>query len=264
MTRQAAPVAIPGVSTYDLSGRVAMVTGGGSGIGEECVRLLARCGARVAVTDVRPAEAERVAASVRVAGGEAFALGLDVQDERAVDATVADIVAREGGLHIAVNNAGTSAPARPLADTDTETWRRVLSVNLDGVFFCMRAQMRAMRPEGRGAIVNLSSILGQVARAGSGPYVSSKHAVVGLTRAAALDHAADGIRVNAVGPGHTRTPLFDSIVGETARAELEPQYPIGRLGMPHEIAEMVVWLVSDASSFVTGAFYPVDGGYLAR
>lgn len=264
MTGQVGPSAGFPLSRYDLSGRVAMVTGGGSGIGEECARLLARCGAHVAVTDIRPAEGERVAASVRAAGGTAFAAGLDVQDERAVDETVDAIVAREGGLHIAVNNAGISAPGRPLADCDTQTWRRVLSVNLDGVFYCLRAQLRVMRLAGGGAIVNVSSILGQVGRAGSGPYVSSKHAVVGLTRAAALDHAADGVRVNAVGPGHTRTPLFDSIMDEDARSELESQYPIRRLGTPREIAEMVGWLASDAASFVTGAFYPVDGGYLSR
>lgn len=262
MTEGAAAGTVP--AAYDLRDRTAMVTGGGSGIGEACVRRLADCGAVVAVADVRPDDAERVAAEVRDAGGQAFALEVDVQDEVSVDRAVAALAERPGGLRIAVNNAGTSAPPGPIADCDTPTWRQVMAVNLDGVFFCLRAQVRAMRRTGTaGAIVNMASILGRSARAGSGPYVSSKHAVVGLTRAAALDHAGDRIRVNAVGPGHTRTPLFDSIIDEAAREIIEQRYPMGRLGSPGEIAEMVLWLVSDASSFVTGAYYTVDGGYSA-
>lgn len=249
---------------YGLHGRVAMVTGGGSGIGEACVHRLAASGAVVAVADVRQERAERVAAAVRDAGGDAFAVALDVRNEQAVDETVAALAERPGGLRIAVNNAGTSAPPGAVADCDTGIWHRVMAVNVDGVFFCLRAQLRAMRGAGTvGAIVNMASILGRSARAGSGPYVTSKHAVVGLTRAAALDHAADGIRVNAVGPGHTRTPLFDSIIDEAARGVIEQRYPMGRLGTPDEIAEMVLWLVSDASSFVTGAYHAVDGGYSA-
>ena len=252
-------------ATYALEGKVALVTGGGSGIGEACVAGLARSGAVVAVLDRDGHQAERVAAAVGGAGGSAFALTLDVQDEAAVDAAVAQVVERAGGLHIAVNNAGISAPARPIADCSTDTsGRRVHAVNLDGLFFCLRAELRVMRAGGGGSIVNLASILAQVARPGSGPYISSKHAVLGLTRAAALDHAADGIRVNAVGPGHTRTPLFANVIEEPVRVALERSYPGGRLALPPEIAEMIVWLASDASSFANGAFYPVDGGYLAQ
>lgn len=251
-------------ATYALEGKVALVTGGGSGIGEAVVAALCRSGATVAVLDRDGAQAERVAGAATDTGGSAFALALDVQDEAAVDAAVAQVVERAGGLHIAVNNAGISAPAGPVADCTTETWRSVHGVNLDGLFFCLRAELRVMRAGGGGSVVNLSSILAQVARPGSGPYVSSKHAVLGLTRAAALDHAADGIRVNAVGPGHTRTPLFESVIDAPVRTALESSYPGGRLALPPEIAEMIVWLASDASSFANGAFYPVDGGYLAQ
>lgn len=250
-------------ATYALEGKVALVTGGGSGIGEACVAELARCGATVAVLDRAGDQAERVATAAADAGGSAFALTLDVQEEAAVDRAVAQVVKHAGGLHIAVNNAGISAPAGPIADCTTETWRRVHAVNLDGLFFCLRAELRAMRAGG-GSIVNLASILAQAARPGSGPYVSSKHAVLGLTRAAALDHAADGIRVNAVGPGHTRTPLFETVIDPTVRGVLEAGYPGRRLAAPPEIAEMIVWLASDASSFANGGFYPVDGGYLAQ
>jgi len=251
-------------ATYALEGKVALVTGGGSGIGEACVAALARSGAVVAVLDRDGDQAERVAAAATGSGGAAFALALDVQDEDAVDEAVAEVVRRAGGLHIAVNNAGVSAPAGPLADCSTETWRRVHAVNLEGLFFCLRAELRVMRAGGGGSIVNLASILAQVARPRSGPYVSSKHAVLGLTRAAALDHAADGIRVNAVGPGHTRTPLFETIIDAPVRTALEGSYPGGRLALPPEIAELIVWLASDASSFANGGFYPVDGAYLAQ
>lgn len=248
---------------HRLDRRLALVTGAGSGIGEQTARLLARRGARVVVADVRRESAEHVAAQISDAGGDAAAVEVDVADESAVDEAVQRIVDHEGRLDIAVNNAGISTPPMPIADLDTAGWRRVQSVNVDGVFYCLRAELRAMRRQGRGAVVNVSSILGQAARPGSGCYVTSKHAVVGLTRAAALDHAGDGIRVNAVGPGHTRTPLFDTVVSPADQDVLQAGYPIGRLAQPQEIAELIVWLVSDAASFVTGSYYPVDGGYLA-
>ena len=249
---------------YGLAGQTALVTGGGSGIGEAIARLLASSGAAVAVLDLSAVEADRVAEAIRKEGGRAATFECDVSDETRVDGVVEEAERLWGRLDIAVNNAGTSAPATPIADCATDAWRRVQSVNVDGLFYCLRAELRAMRRGGGGSIVNIASILGQVARAGSAPYVASKHAVVGLTRAAALDHARDGIRVNAVGPGHTRTPLLERVIDGHTRSAIEADYPSGRFATAAEIAGMVVWLASDAASFATGGFYAVDGGYLAR
>lgn len=244
-----------------LAGRVALVTGGGSGIGEACVRQLSEAGVKVAVLDVEAERAERVAASVV---SDAVALTVDVRAEAAVDDAVASVLDRWGALHIAVNSAGTSTPAIPIGECPTAAWRSVLGLNLDALFFCVRAEIQAMRRSGGGAIVNLASILGVVAGAGSGAYTASKHGVVGLTMAAALDHAGEGIRINAVAPGHTRTPLLERFLDPERRAVLEQAYPLGRLAEPSEIAAIVTWLASDAASFITGACLPVDGGYLAR
>lgn len=247
-----------------FEGRVALVTGGGSGIGEACTRLLVAQGAAVAVLDIDGDRANRLVESLCARGHLALSITVDVQDETAVDDAVAKVLLKWNALHIAVNSAGTSAPAMPIGDYSTSAWRHVLQVNLDALFFCMRSEIRAMRKSDGGAIVNLASILGRIARPGSGAYVTSKHGVIGLTMAAALDHAADRIRINAVAPGHTRTPLLERTLEPERRIGLEREYPLGRLADPMEIAAMVAWLASDQSSFVTGACYPVDGGYLAR
>ncbi|MDP9458694.1 MAG: SDR family oxidoreductase [Actinomycetota bacterium] len=246
-----------------LAGKVAVVTGAGSGIGAACARLLARRGAVVALLDIAVDAAERVAAEIVADGGRGHAYRVDVTDPSEVEATFAAVVQDLGGLHVLVNNAGLALPMTALADLDDDSWRRVMSVNLDGVFYCLRAALRVMRPAGAGSVVNMSSVLGAVGRENSAAYVATKHAVVGLTRGAAIDHGADGIRVNAVGPGFVRTPLLESRHTDEGLAALAASWPLRRVGFPEEVAEVVAWLAGDAASYVTGAYVPVDGGYLA-
>ncbi|HWC70682.1 MAG TPA: SDR family NAD(P)-dependent oxidoreductase [Actinomycetota bacterium] len=248
----------------DLTGKVAVVTGGGSGIGEACAKLMARRGAKVVVADIDAEPAEAVAKTIASDGGEAVAVRVDVADAASVEAMIASAVERFGGLDIGVNNAGIGGPMAPTGEYPLDGWRAVMSVNLDGVFYCTREEIRAMRERGGGSIVNMASILGSVGFANSVAYVSAKHGVLGLTKNAALEHATDGIRVNAVGPGFIRTPLVESAMDADALAFLESLHALGRLGASEEVAELVGWLASDAASFVTGSYYPIDGGYLAR
>jgi NAD(P)-dependent dehydrogenase (short-subunit alcohol dehydrogenase family) len=252
---------VTGIS--DLTGRVALVTGAGSGIGAACARALAALGAHVAVTDISAAAAEGTAAAIEADGGRAFARTVDVTDVHAVDEMVEAVVQEAGGLDIAVNNAGVTVPILPIADVPDDDWRRVTSINLDGVFYCLRAEARVMRARGGGSIVNMSSVMGRISRFGSAPYTATKHAVIGLTKGAALDHAQDGIRVNAVGPGFIRTPLIAARYTDEDEQAISSRWPIRRMGTPDEVGQMVAWLAGDAASFVTGAYFPVDGGYLA-
>jgi NAD(P)-dependent dehydrogenase (short-subunit alcohol dehydrogenase family) len=245
----------------DLNGQVALVTGAGSGIGEACARMLAAAGARVVVSDLVSAAADRVAAEI---GPAAAACATDVASDAECDAMVAFALKQFGRLDIAVNNAGVGNKDRShVGDLPTASWRKVLGVNLDGVFFAMRAEIGAMRANGGGSIVNIASVMGAVAVECGSAYVAAKHGVVGLTKAAALDHAGDGIRVNAVGPGYVDTAMFADRTPKQ-RAEVGARHPLGRIAKPEEIAALVVWLASPAASFVTGGYYPVDGGYLAR
>lgn len=251
------------MATYEMQRKIAFVTGGGSGIGAAVARLLAHCGAAVAVADIAMTAADAVVQEIERAGGSAIALELDVTDSQAVDDAVGQVVSSLGGLDIGINNAGITGGAGLAGEYDDASWRRVMSVNLDGVFYCQRAEIRAMVASGSGgAIVNLSSVLGQVGAARSPGYVAAKHAVVGLTRSAAIGHAPDRIRVNAVGPGYIDTPLLSGVPADRMAA-LGALHPIGRLGRAEEVAELVAWLASDAASFATGAYYPIDGGYLA-
>ncbi len=251
--------------TYGLTGRTAIVTGAGSGLGAACAATLAESGATVLLLDLDGNAAERQAKEITAKGGTAVARTTDVTDEEAVDDAVQFAVHEFGRLDIAVNSAGIIVGTVHTADLSTADWRKLMAVNLDGVFFCMRAQLRAMRTGGGGVITNIGSVMSAIVpRTGGAPaYVASKHAVVGLSRAAAVEHAADGIRVNAIGPGFIETPMVRNNVSADqyeARARL---HPLGRFGRPEEIGELVGWLSSDRASFVTGAFYPVDGGYLA-
>jgi NAD(P)-dependent dehydrogenase (short-subunit alcohol dehydrogenase family) len=250
----------------ELDSKVALVTGGGAGIGEACALRLARGGAKVAVVDRDLQAAERVVTAI--GESSSVAVQADVSNSADAEEMVAATVRRFGALHVAVNNAGVAGAELPTAEQSDADWRSVMAVNLDGVFYCTRAEIRSMQSSGGGSIVNMASVMGAVAFEGLVGYTTAKHGVVGLTQAAALDHAEDGIRVNAVAPGFIGTALLKGNMGadeqEAVAAFLAALHPMHRLGEPSEVAELVTWLASDASSFVTGAYYPVDGGYLAR
>ncbi len=247
----------------DLSGKVAFVTGGGSGIGEACSLMLAKQGAAVAVVDLKIEVAQKVANTIIKQGSKAIALVADVADEAQVAKAVTETMSKLGGLNIAVNNAGIGGDQAPTADQSVAGWRKVLSINLDGVFYCMRNQIPAMLKSGGGSIVNIASILGQVGFANSSGYVAAKHGVVGLTRASALEYATQGIRINAVGPGFINTPLLGALPKE-ALEPIAQMHAVKRLGESDEVAALVTFLASDEASFITGNYYAVDGGYLAQ
>lgn len=246
----------------NLSGKVAFVTGGASGIGEACSLMLAKQGAAVAVVDLKLDAAQKVVDAIKAAGGKAVALTADVSDEAQVAKAVTETVSQLGGLHIAVNNAGIGGDIALTADQTVEGWKKVISINLDGVFYCMRNQIPAMLKSGGGSIVNIASILGQVAFANSAGYVAAKHGVVGLSKTTAVEYATQGIRVNSVGPGFIRTPLLGALPAE-ALEPIAQLHAMKRLGESDEVAALVTFLASDEASFITGNYYAVDGGYLA-
>lgn len=251
---------------YELTERGALVTGAATGIGEAAARTLAASGASVLIADVDIVRASAVADSIVAGGGRAQAHEADVTDPSAVKGMVDACVDAFGDLRIAVNNAGIHGdPSNPpIADYPTEWWDRIIGVNLTAVYHCVRAEAQAMRAAPSGSIVNVSSIYGATAKAGLSGYITTKHAVVGLTKAAALDHAEDGIRVNCVSPGFIQTELVDRAVPESKRDEVAVLHALNRLGRPEEVAEVIAFLASDASSFVTATSYPVDSGLLAQ
>lgn len=245
----------------DFAGKVAIVTGGASGIGAAIVRDLAARGARVVVADVDGEGAGRIAGEV---GEGARAFTVDVADAAQVKAMVDFAVQAFGRLDLAVNNAGIAGPSAPIAETQLDDWHRVIAINLHGVFYGMRYQIPAMLESGGGAIVNMASILGSVGWRGSVGYVAAKHALLGMTKTAALEYAASGVRVNAVGPAFIATPMVEQAMDEEAREGLVALHPAGRLGTAEEVAALTNFLLSDAASFVNGSYHPVDGGFLSQ
>ena len=260
-----------GIGGAALASSAALVTGGGSGLGRATALAFARAGARVVVADVDTAGGAETVRRVEAAGGEALFVQTDVAQAPEVEALVHKTVAAYGRLDCAFNNAGVSTPQAGggglIHEHPEETWDRVISINLKGVWLCLKYEISQMRRQGGGAIVNTASIYGLVGSGrGGAAYAASKHGVVGLTKAAALENAQQGIRVNAVCPGFIETPMVEQIFAQ--RPEQEEQviadHPLGRLGQPNEVAETVVWLCSPAASFVTGHALPVDGGYVAQ
>jgi NAD(P)-dependent dehydrogenase (short-subunit alcohol dehydrogenase family) len=242
-----------------LRDKVAIVTGAAQGIGEAIALSLGEAGAKVIVSDVSEEAGRAVARRLE----QASFFRADVSKPAECEALVREAVTRFGALHVAVNNAGISGPIGLTGEYPLDGWEKVLAVNLSGVFYGMHYQVAAMKSAGGGSIVNIASILGQVGFRGSCAYVAAKHGMVGLTRTAALEYAPDKIRVNAVGPAFIKTPMLDVISPDDLKG-IEKLHPMGRLGTPAEVAELVLWLASDKSSFVTGSYYAVDGGYLAQ
>lgn len=250
----------------NLKGKTAIVTGGSSGIGEATALLYAEYGCNVVVSDIQEEKGKKVAEKINASKGSAIFIKADVSKPQDCDMLVNKTVATFGALDIAFNNAGISGESSAIAEMSLEGWDHIIDINLNSVFYCMKYQLLQMQKQQKGSIINNSSILGQVGFANAAGYVAAKHGVIGLTQTAALEYSAHGIRINAIGPAFINTPLLTEagMDNNVKQNVLVPMHPIGRLGEPNEVAELVIWLSSDKASFVTGSYYPVDGGYLAR
>jgi len=248
-----------------LEGKVALVSGAASGIGRAVAIAYAREGARVILTDLNEKAGAETVKLIKdtVPRADCVFVRADVSNPEDHEKVLTTAIERFGGLDIACNNAGIGGELNPVGQLSVDGWRKVIDVNLSGVFYAMRVQIPHMLQRGGGAIVNMASILGQVGTANAAGYVAAKHGVVGLTKTAALEYSAQSIRVNAVGPGYIDTPLLDNL-DDSARQQLVSLHPIGRLGRAEEVADLVAWLSSDRASFVCGAYFAVDGAYLAQ
>ncbi len=250
-----------------LEGKVALVTGGGSGIGRASALALAGEGARVVVADVNAGGGQATVEAVRAIGGDAAFVEADVTSNSDVESIIQATVDTYGQLNCAFNNAGIEgAVGVPIAEAQEHDWDRVIGINLTGVWLCLKHELAYMRQHGGGSIVNTASVAGLVGGTFGAAYHASKHGVVGLTKAAALEYGPSSIRVNAVCPGVIRTEMAQRLLADDDAREtrIAALHPLGRLGTPQEVAELVVWLCSDSASFVTGAAISVDGGYVAQ
>lgn len=244
--------------------KVALVTGAASGIGAAIALQLAREGAKVVVADQDASSANEVVRDIEQSGGVASLFEVDVADAVEVEAMVLFATRTYGALHLAVNNAGIGGPRAPLADYPLDGWQKVMDVNLNSVFYCTKFEIAAMLRAGGGAIVNMASILGSVGFANSSAYVTAKHGMLGLTKAAAIEYASKGVRINSVGPGFIDTPLLSKNLDAATLVAIAGMHPIGRLGRSEEVAALTCFLLSDEASFITGSYHLVDGGYVAQ
>jgi len=248
----------------NLENKVAIITGGGSGIGRATALLLASQGAKIVIADVDENGANETVAKITDCKGDAIFIKTDTSKPEDHKTLVEQTMKKYGALHITCNNAGIGGPTLPVAEYPIDGWDNVIAINLSGVFYGMHYQIPAMLKSGGGSIVNMASILGIVGTPHLSAYVAAKHGVVGLTKTAALEYAEQKIRVNAVGPGYISTPLLTKTLDRNTINALADMHPIGRLGRAEEVAELVLWLSSSKSSFVTGSYYTVDGGYTAQ
>lgn len=246
-----------------LNNKVAIVTGAGSGIGRAIATFFAQEGAKVIVSDINEEGGNQTISDIKRTGDVAIFIRADCSEPKDNENLVEQAIKQYGALDIAVNNAGIGGPIQLTGEYPIDGWEKVIRINLSGVFFGMRYQIPAMLKNGGGVIVNVASILGQVGTKFSPAYVAAKHGILGLTKTAAMEYAQQNIRINSVGPGYIKTPLLD-ILDKNTLNTIAGLHPMGRLGTSEEVAELVLWLCSDKASFVTGSYYPVDGGYLAQ